>query len=157
MRAKLYYKNIQDHAIPYLWNDEMGVNHAESESFHVRSKTDHDIARDAGAWNRSRSITIVEGRQAAMSLAMIADDTVSGRSIITHLGDDAWSVGTIHLNGEYDSGIPTITDARVFGHVIELDMDEELLRETSYTQLALHAKDVFEEISPRPDASAEPN
>lgn len=152
MQVKLYFKDIDGDAVPYLWNDEMGVNHQEDGSQRIASRDDMEIAR-MNCSSRSRSITIIEGRQAAQAFALMAQSE-GGRSIMTHIGHDAWAVGTLHNDGSYDDGIPQITDVRTDGLPVSIDADEDLLMSCDFTVLvALHDPDV-EEIAPQ--AAAEP-
>ncbi|MEY8802020.1 hypothetical protein AB9K35_17050 [Leisingera sp. XS_AS12] len=152
MQVKLYFKDIDGDAVPYLWNDEMGLNHQEDGSQRIASRNDMEIAR-MNCSNRSRSITITEGRQAAQTIALMAQGD-GARSIMTAIGDDNWAVGTLHMDGSYDDGIPKITDLRSYGEEITIEADDDLADACQYVMLAEEHEPNVVEISPQ--VAAEP-
>lgn len=152
MQLKLYFKDIDGDAVPYLWDDAMGVNHEEENSQRIASREDMEIARMSCS-NRSRSITITEGRQAAQAIALMAQSD-GATSIMTALGDDNWAVGTLHKDGSYDDGIPKITDLRSYGEEITIDADDDLADACQYVMLAEEHEPNVVEISPQ--TAAEP-
>lgn len=153
MRAVLMFREIDGEAVPYLWNDDRGENPQLGASSRVSSLDDFNLLKGEYG-NRSRQITIVEGRAAAKALALIAQSDASGLSIITQLDNTAWSVGTVLRDGSYDSGLPTITDARERGAPLFIDADEELVAELDLEVLIAHHEPSAELIEPAPEHDA---
>lgn len=155
MQVKLLFAEIEGNHVPYLWNDETGANHMADESTKILNMFEFELMRDVGASNRSRRITVIEGRQAAMSIAMLDQERENGLSIITNIGGDSWAVGTIVRDGSYDSGVPQVIDARTYGEPLEIEVEADILEEMYVTTLSAE-RPSFIEIAAQPDQSPEP-
>lgn len=152
MSVQLHLITVDDEEVPILW-DPINGDFPDDYGFQqIRTMEDMDIARMAGASNRSRTVTIVESRDAARMLAMMERDNHSSRVAISQLSDAAWVVGSTLRDGSYDSGIPSITDTREFGEEIELDLDEAMLEETGFIRLSGYDSDILE-LNPRDQPS----
>lgn len=136
MSIQLYLISKRDEVVPILWDAAAGELPAGLDAQGIRSLNDMDIARDCGVSNRSRSITIVDNRDAARMVALIERDSHNSEVAISRLSDDVWAVGATWKDGTYDSGIPLIIDARIDGEPLELDLEEGLLEEASYLRLS---------------------
>lgn len=135
MSVQLHLIDVQGEDVAILWNPASGDVPGALEARQIRSIDDMEGARMSGASNRTRTVTIVETQDAARMLAMIEREDHSSQVAITRLSEDAWAIGATWRDGTYDSGTPLITDARVHGERIELDLEEALLEETAYRSL----------------------
>lgn len=145
MSIQLHLITVEDEDVPILWDPANGDLPSAFEGQTIRTMSDMEAARMSGTSNRSRTVTIVDGRDAARMLAMMEREEHSARVAVSPLSGDAWAVGSTWRDGSYDSGTPLITDAREFGDDLELDLDEALLEETSFSRLRdTHAADLVE-------------
>ncbi|WP_411839686.1 hypothetical protein [Paracoccus sp. ME4] len=135
MSVQLHLINVHGEDVPVLWDSAAGDVPDAFEARQIQSMEDMEMARLNGTSNRIRTITIVESRDTARMMAMIEREDHCSQVAITRLADDAWVIGATWCDGSYDSGIPCITDARVNGEHIELDIDESLEEETGYRSL----------------------
>ena len=152
MHVKLFFKDMDGDAVPYLWNDAMGDNEQASDSQQIVSRDAFEIARMSCS-NRSRTITIVQGRVVAESIAYLAQHNEETMSIMTEIGDGVWAVGSLLLDGSYDDGIPLVTDSRFSGEPITFEVDEDMLADLQVTVLADEFAPNVVEISARPDVA----
>ena len=150
MNVKLFFKDVDGEAIPYLWNDERGANPQESESAQVSTLIDFEMIKEQHG-NRARQITIVDGREAAKAVALLEQSESSGRSIITQLDNCTWAVGSVLGDGSYDSGLPAITDTRQSGFPVFIDADQDLIDELDVDVLIAHTEPSVEIIEPAPE------
>ncbi|MBW3243302.1 hypothetical protein KUV57_11400 [Epibacterium sp. DP7N7-1] len=150
MKVRLFFKDIDGEAVPYLWNNERGENPQEGASSRVSSLIDFDMIKGEYR-NRARQIKIVEGRAVANALALIDQSESRARSIITQLDNHTWAVGSVLCDGSYDSGIPAITDTRQFGMPVFIDADQELVEALEFEVLIARNEPSAEIIAPAPE------
>lgn len=81
----------------------IGAEIGKAEDFNLMRGI-HDIS------NHMRKITVFESKEAAVAASQIDADN-DFYSVITCVDDDIWAVNAINL-GEYDSGMPYISDKR---------------------------------------------
>ena len=122
MNVELRFRETgQKRAIAYL--HPVG---APDENGHMVRNTDdynlvvNEILNDN---NRLRRIIITGTWGSARSLALAYRDEMRGEAIIRKLADDIYVVGLISNNGDYDNGIPWISDLRETGVRLKLDTE----------------------------------
>ena len=117
-----FTKTNQGRAIAYL--HPVGTTD-EHDGHMVRNSDDYSlVVREIiGDRNNFRRILITDTMSSARKMALLYRDEMRGDAIIKRLADDIHVVGLVSNNGDYDAGIPWISDLRETGVRLELDTE----------------------------------
>ncbi|MCE6957886.1 hypothetical protein LAZ40_02285 [Cereibacter sphaeroides] len=122
MRVELCFKELdcpkgRTDMVPFLVAEgaipENCVHVTSQDDFELQVREVHDGS------TRCRDILLVTGRDAAMALARLRQEEDAYVSIVTHIADETWAVGTTMFDGSFDSGMPAVMDLRENGTPIE--------------------------------------
>ena len=122
MNVELRFRETeQKRAIAYL--HPVGV--PDEKGHMVRNTDDYSVivGEILNDNNRLRRIFITDTSASARSLALAYRDEMRGEAIIRKLADDIHVLGMISNNGDYDNGIPWISDVRETGVRLKLDTE----------------------------------
>jgi hypothetical protein len=137
-------------SVAFLWDEEKYG--APEKGIRVETPEEYETQAFSvlGASTRTRAITLVDTESAARAVAGMQASENEAETVIIQLDDELFCVGSLMLSGEYDDGIPLITDLTT-GNTIP-DITPEVMHICSYYRL-----DEDELVSIGTIGSAEPD